>query len=124
MLRCRFCKTERYYLIEELRVAFGNIECDDVPYRNNWRCTKCGQRNMIDLTIVDPSAAELQKIKLRPPKSGESIQGKFRFHLEPTGLLEIQLNGGRWAAELQGQTVRRLVAIKILRRPVWRDEPS
>jgi len=28
------------------------------------------------------------------------------------------------AAELQGQTVRRLVAIKILRRPVWRDEPA
>jgi len=64
-LRCRFCKTERYYLVEELKVAFGNVECDDVPYRNNWRCTSCGNRNMIDLTIVNPSAADLQKIKLR-----------------------------------------------------------
>lgn len=64
-LRCRFCKTERFYLIDELRIAFGDIECDDVTYQGRWRCTTCNELDMIDFSIVSPSAAELQKIKLR-----------------------------------------------------------
>lgn len=64
-LRCRYCKAERYYLIEDLKVAFGNIECDDVTRAQRWRCTRCNQRDMLDFSIEHPSAADLQKIVLR-----------------------------------------------------------
>lgn len=64
-LRCRYCKIERWYLVEELIVAFGNIECDDVPYARNWRCMKCDQVGMIDMDVHNPSAEALQSIRLR-----------------------------------------------------------
>lgn len=64
-IKCRYCKTERFYLVEELRVVFGNVECDDVLYRNDWRCVKCGKLNTLGLHMENPSAADLQKVKTR-----------------------------------------------------------
>jgi len=51
-LRCRYCKAERYFLVTELRTAFGDIEWDDVVHQNNWRCTGCGQTNIIKLDLA------------------------------------------------------------------------
>jgi hypothetical protein len=64
-MRCRYCKTERFYLVEELRVVFGNVEVDDVAYQRDWRCTNCGKLNTIDLTLENPSAEDLQRIKVQ-----------------------------------------------------------
>ncbi len=80
-IRCRYCKTERYYLLKDLRTLFGNIECDDVIYQQTWRCAKCDKQHTLDLDLVSKSAADRQNI-----------------------------------------TVRRLVRIDYIRRPVWRDE--
>lgn len=75
---CRYCKKRRYFLLSELRQAFGDIDCDSVVDHNNWRCTKCDGNGRIDIKIEDPPAS--------------------------------------------GATVRRLVGIKMIRRPVWKDE--
>lgn len=75
---CRYCKKRRYFLLSELRQAFGDIDCDSVVDHNNWRCTKCDGNGRIDIKIEDPPAS--------------------------------------------GATVRRLVRIKMIRRPVWKDE--
>ena len=64
-MRCRYCKAARYYLVLELKAAFGNIECDDVVYQNDWRCMGCGEANMIELDLAAPSAAELQSAVIR-----------------------------------------------------------
>ncbi|MCV0395902.1 MAG: hypothetical protein K5872_06555 [Rhizobiaceae bacterium] len=64
-LRCRYCKTYRYYLIEELKAVFGDIECDDVVYQNDWRCSGCGEKNMIEFDTCNPSATELQASVVR-----------------------------------------------------------
>lgn len=65
-LRCRYCKTERYYLVEELAKVFGaSIECDDVTLRHKWRCRKCGLDGTIEMNLENPPAAKLQVMKLR-----------------------------------------------------------
>lgn len=51
---CRYCKQKRYFLLSELRTAFGNIECDDVVYQNRWRCTGCDGKSLLDIKIEDP----------------------------------------------------------------------
>jgi hypothetical protein len=64
-LRCRYCKIERYYLIADLITVFGNVECDDMLYMRDWRCTSCKERNTLDMQIGDPSAAVRQQINIR-----------------------------------------------------------
>lgn len=64
-LRCRYCKTERWYLVEELVEAFGSIECDDLVYGRRWRCRKCGMEDTIEMSLENPPAAKLQEIRLR-----------------------------------------------------------
>ncbi len=64
-LRCRYCKMEKYFLIEELIIAFGNIECDDVTYSSKWRCSSCKGLHTIELKIEDPPAAKMQEIRVR-----------------------------------------------------------
>lgn len=79
MIWCRYCKQERYFRLAELRAVFGDIDCDDVVDRHNWRCTNCDKGARVDLELKDP------------PADGSGI-------------------------------VRRLVEIKTIKRPVWRDE--
>lgn len=76
---CRYCKQEKYFLLRDLRAAFGNIECDDVLYQRRWHCTGCKKGDTLDFKLEDP------------PASG-------------------------------GATVRRLVKVEYIRRPVWQDE--
>lgn len=80
-IRCYYCKTERYFRLRDLRTLFGNIEVDDVIYRQRWRCTNCNSDGTLEINIDDPAGEKLQNI-----------------------------------------TVRRLVRIEIVRKPVWRDE--
>ena len=56
-IKCSYCKQERYFLLAELKVAFGNIECDDVVYQQRWRCTGCNGAGILHLTLQEPPAA-------------------------------------------------------------------
>lgn len=54
---CRYCKKRRYFLLSELREAFGDIDCDSVVDNHNWNCTNCKGRGRIDFRIEDPPAS-------------------------------------------------------------------
>lgn len=54
---CRYCKQKRYFLLHELRAAFGNIECDDVVFQQKWRCTGCKTGASFEIKIEEPPAA-------------------------------------------------------------------
>lgn len=58
-IHCRYCKTKRLYLIEDLIRLLGDIECDDVTDLNRWRCTKCMDIK-IECKFAPISAAERQ----------------------------------------------------------------
>jgi hypothetical protein len=64
-MRCRYCKTGRYYLLSDLRKIFGNIECDHVTDNHVWRCMNCRKTHTIDITLAYPSALERQTMKVR-----------------------------------------------------------
>lgn len=53
-VRCGYCKMTRYFLVRELRVAFGDVQVDDVVYQKRWRCTKCNTEGMLEITLDDP----------------------------------------------------------------------
>ncbi len=57
-ISCPYCKRKRYYLISELRTAFGNIECDDVVYQGRWKCTGCDGHQTMKITLGDPPPGE------------------------------------------------------------------
>ncbi|HWK13251.1 MAG TPA: hypothetical protein VNS02_02565 [Rhizobiaceae bacterium] len=80
LIWCRYCKQRRYFLLADLREAFGDIDCDSIVDHYNWKCTGCDGNGRIDLRLEDPRASD-------------------------------------------GGTLRRLVRIDTIRRPVWRDEP-
>lgn len=64
-LRCRYCKAERFYLLTELKTAFGNVECDDVTYLNTWRCLRCKQKDTIEFDLPRLTPQDRQKVRLR-----------------------------------------------------------
>lgn len=64
-IRCYYCKTERYFVLRELRTLFGNVEVDDVIYRQRWRCTKCKSDGTLEINIEDPPAEKRQNITIR-----------------------------------------------------------
>lgn len=79
LIWCRYCKQRRYFLLAELREAFGDVDCDSIVDRRNWHCTGCDGNGRVDLKLEDPPA-----------------------------------NGG--------VTVRRLVRVDTIKRPIWKDE--
>ena len=64
-IRCTYCKRTIYFLVSELRVAFGDIECDDLVYVARWRCTGCDGKGSLDFRLEEPPAAEAQSATLR-----------------------------------------------------------
>lgn len=64
-IRCCYCKTVRYYFLRDLRRLFGDIECDDVIYRQRWRCTKCGHTDTLEFDIEEPPAGKRQDMVIR-----------------------------------------------------------
>jgi hypothetical protein len=62
-ITCRYCKTGRNYVPDDLRTLFGPIEVDDVPYQ--MRCAKCGKRHTLEIETLSPSAADRQTMIIR-----------------------------------------------------------
>jgi|SRR6185312_13416945 len=62
---CHYCKTERYFLLRDLRRLFGDIECDDVMLRQRWRCTNCGRTDTLNFDTEDPPAGKRQGMVIR-----------------------------------------------------------
>ena len=58
---CPFDKTVRYFLPEDLRKAYGDIEVDDVEHQ--FKCSKCG--GGVDIRTESLSAEMLQKVTFR-----------------------------------------------------------
>lgn len=64
-IKCRYCKTQRHFMIDDLKQLFGDIECDDVIYQPGWRCYQCGKDGTLEFELVKPSAEERQHISIR-----------------------------------------------------------
>jgi hypothetical protein len=64
-IRCCYCTTERYFLLRDLRRLFGNIECDDVIYRQRWRCMNCKKTRTLEFDLEDPPADKRQGMIIR-----------------------------------------------------------
>lgn len=62
-IHCRYCKTQRHYVPDDLRKVFGSIEVHDVPYQ--MRCAKCRNTHTLDIETLPPSAAERQTLVIR-----------------------------------------------------------
>lgn len=62
---CHYCKTQRHYLLKDLRTLFGNIEVDDVIYFQKWRCIKCGRDDTLNIEVCTLSAEDRQKLTIR-----------------------------------------------------------
>lgn len=64
-IRCRFCKLTRYFLLADLKVAYGNIEVDDVVYQQQWRCTGCRKSDALELRLEDPPSTPGKGVVVR-----------------------------------------------------------
>lgn len=62
-ISCRYCKTKRYFMPDDLRKVLGNIEVDDVVYQ--MRCAHCRKTHTLDIQIVSPSAEDRQRMTIR-----------------------------------------------------------
>lgn len=62
---CRYCQTERHFLLEDLKQLFGDVECDDVIFQPGWRCVQCKKEGTLEFELVHPSAQDRQKLLLR-----------------------------------------------------------
>lgn len=76
-IRCYYCNAARYYVLKELRTLFGNIEVDDVTYRQRWRCTNCGSAGTLEIDLEEPPAGKRQGLIIRRPVKIEIIADRF-----------------------------------------------
>jgi hypothetical protein len=53
-IRCIYCKRTRYYLVADLKTAFGNVECDDMVHVGRLRCLKCDGKGSLDFRLGAP----------------------------------------------------------------------
>lgn len=58
---CPYDKQERLFLPDDLKVAFGNVECDDLRFM--LKCSKCN--GSVEVKSESMSAAERQRGILR-----------------------------------------------------------
>lgn len=63
-IKCRRCKTERFYTLKDLLDLFGDIEVDDVVYVQRWRCTQCRNDEMV-IDLPQLAGPERQAAKVR-----------------------------------------------------------
>ena len=64
-IRCTYCKRTRYYLVADLKTAFGNVECDDVVHVGRLRCRKCDGKGSLDFSLGGPPSDIADKAWLR-----------------------------------------------------------
>ena len=62
-IECRYCKTARNYVADDLKTVFGPIEVDDVPLQ--MRCTRCRNKHTLQIETISPSAADRQTMTVR-----------------------------------------------------------
>lgn len=65
LIKCTYCKKTIYFLLRELRIAFGDVECDDVVYVTRWRCAGCDGKGSLDFRLEEPPAVEVQNATFR-----------------------------------------------------------
>lgn len=65
-IRCTYCKRQRYYLVADLKSAFGgHVECDDVIRVSGLKCRNCDGKGSLDLTMGGPPSDIADKAWLR-----------------------------------------------------------
>ena len=64
-IKCTYCKRERYYLVADLKTAFGNIECDDVVHVARLCCRSCNGKGSLDFSLGGPPSDVADKAWLR-----------------------------------------------------------
>lgn len=62
-VRCNFCKLSRYYVPDDLRKVFNDIEVDDVVYQ--MRCERGGRDHHLTLSAELISADKRQGLMIR-----------------------------------------------------------
>lgn len=78
-IRCTYCKRQRYYLVADLKKAFGgHVECDDVVDVARLRCRNCDGKGSLDFKLGGPSSDIADKAWLRQIDSIEYIR-KIRW---------------------------------------------
>jgi hypothetical protein len=64
-IRCTFCKRTRYYLVADLKTAFGDVECDDVVHVARLRCRNCNAKGSLELKMGGPPSDVADKAWFR-----------------------------------------------------------
>ncbi|MBD9375601.1 hypothetical protein IB238_23620 [Rhizobium sp. ARZ01] len=62
-VRCALCSVSHFYRPSDLVQLFGEVTILDLDGR--FRCSRCGSRDGINLTYINPSAAERMKMTVR-----------------------------------------------------------
>jgi len=62
---CHYCKAERFYLLKDFQVLFGDVEVDDVIYVQRWRCVKCKRDDTLHMELVSKSDSDRQAMRIR-----------------------------------------------------------
>ena len=53
-VRCTYCKRTRYYLVADLKTAYGDVECDDLVHVAKLRCRRCDGKGSLDFKLGGP----------------------------------------------------------------------
>jgi hypothetical protein len=64
-IRCTYCKRTRYYLVADLKTAFGDVECDDVVHVARLRCRNCDGKGSLELKMGGPPSDVADKAWFR-----------------------------------------------------------
>ena len=65
-IRCTYCKRTRYYLVADLKTAFGgHVECDDVVRVGRLHCRRCDGKGSLDFGLGGPPSDIADKAWLR-----------------------------------------------------------
>jgi len=57
MMRCPYCKRERYFWLKDMMKIFGDIDCDAISDQHRWRCQGCNGTMNLGFRVQDPPAA-------------------------------------------------------------------
>ena len=65
-IRCTYCRRQRYYLVSDLKTAFGGqVECDDVVHVARLHCRRCDGKGSLDFRLGGPPSDIADKAWLR-----------------------------------------------------------
>lgn len=74
-IRCTYCKRTRYYLVADLKTAFGgHVECDDVVHVAKLHCRRCDGKGSLDFSLGGPPSDIADKAWFRRIESIEYVR--------------------------------------------------